>query len=198
MSHKFDNITISGGIAVGTSTLLNNLRPYLKPYHWKFFSGGEFMRDYALKNKLLSPSQKGHPKATVFADDLDRKLDFGMQKRLKSEKHVALESWLSGFMCREIPKTLTILLYCSNDAVRVDRVVNRDRMTIDEAKHYIKERESENFTKWRRLYGDYNFFDPTYYKLVIDTYSSGQLETLGKVLDKLGYNHDQIKIAKTS
>ena len=34
---------------------------------------------------------------------------------------------------------------------------------------------------------DYDFWHPKYYDLVIDTYSSGQMETVGKVLDKLAY-----------
>ena len=35
----------------------------------------------------------------------------------------------------------------------------------------------------------YDFFDPKYYHLVIDTYSSGPNETVGIVLDKLGFTN---------
>ncbi|OGK24642.1 hypothetical protein A3A46_01245 [Candidatus Roizmanbacteria bacterium RIFCSPLOWO2_01_FULL_37_13] len=189
MKLKYDNITISGGVAVGTSTLLYNLKHYLKPYGWKFFSGGEFMRDYAIKKGFIPKNLKTHHTAAVYSDDFDKKIDYGMKERLQKEKLLVLESWLSGFMARGLKNTLRILLVCSNEAIRVDRVVNRDNVTIDEAKKFIKDREEVNFKKWHRLYGKHNFFDPKHYNLVIDTYSSGPLETTGKVLDKLGYKN---------
>jgi len=195
MKLSYDNITISGGISVGTTTLANNLKPYLKPYGWTFFSGGEFMRDYAVKNGLFDPKKPGHHMATAYSDDFDRKIDYGMRGRLQKEKHLVLESWLSGFFAREVPGTLRILLVCSNEAIRIDRVVNRDNVSVDDAKLFIKTREGENFKKWKRLYGDYDFFDPKHYNLVVDTYSSGQLETLGIVLDKLGFDTKKIKIS---
>lgn len=187
MNLKYDNITISGGVAVGTSTLAQNLKPYLKPPDWKYFSGGEFMRDYAIKKGLIPKNAKVHHKADVYSDEFDKKVDFGMRERLQKEKRIILESWLSGFMAKDISNCLRVLLICSNEAIRVDRVVNRDNISIDEAKKFIKEREEVNFRKWERLYGKYNFFNPKFYNLVIDTYSSGPLETVGKVLDKLGY-----------
>ena len=51
----------------------------------------------------------------------------------------------------------------------------------------MKQREEENNQKWQKLYGNYDFWDSKYYDIVIDTYSSGQMETVGKVLDKIGY-----------
>ena len=189
MNPKFENITISGGVAVGTSTLFNNIKPYLKPYGWEFFSGGEFMRDYAIKNGLFPKNSKVHHKATVYSDDFDRQIDSDMRNRLAKEKHVVFESWLSGFIARDFKNVLRILLICSDEALRIDRVVNRDAITVEEAKLFIKEREEDNFKKWKRLYGNYNFFNPKYYQLVIDTYTAGPMETLGKVLDKLGFKH---------
>ncbi len=83
-----------------------------------------------------------------------------------------------------------MLATCSDEAVRIDRVLNRDKISVEQAKIFIKTREEENFVKWKKLYGDYDFLDPKLYDLVIDTYSSGPMETLGKVLDTLGYvNH---------
>lgn len=194
MKIKYNNITISGGVSVGKNTLLNNLKPYLKD--WKFFSGGLFMREYAIKHGLISKEDAKHHLATVYGDDFDRQVDAEMPKRLKEEKHLIIESWLAGFLARDLKKTLRILLICSNDALRVDRIVNRDKTTVEEAKHNIHNREEENFKKWQRLYGNHNFFDPKYYQLVIDTYSSGPLETVGKVLDKLGYDNNKIFISK--
>ena len=58
--------------------------------------------------------------------------------------------------------------------------------TIDEAKKWIKQRELENERKWKDLYGDHDFWNPQHYDLIIDTYATGQMETVGRVLDKLG------------
>ena len=80
-----------------------------------------------------------------------------------------------------------MLLICSHEDIRVDRVVNRENITIEEAKNWMFQRENENVTKWKKLYGDYDFWSSKYYQLVIDTYSSGPMETLGIVLDKLGF-----------
>jgi cytidylate kinase len=92
-------------------------------------------------------------------------------------------------MARNFNDTLRVLLICSNPALKVDRVVNRDKVTIEEAKRMIKEREEDNLKTWKKIYGDFDFFGPKYYHLVIDTYSSGPLETVGKVLDRLGFKN---------
>lgn len=189
MTLKYDNITISGGSGVGTSTLAKNLKPYLETQGWTFFSGGEFMRQYAIEHGLFSKDNKGHHNAEVYSDDFDKEIDFGMQKTLKEKKHQVMEAWLAGFFAKDIPTTLRVLLTCSNEAIRIDRIVNRDKVTIDEAKKLIKEREETNIKKWKRLYGDYDFFDPQYYHLIVDTYSSGPMETTGMVLDALGFAH---------
>ncbi|MBI1869550.1 cytidylate kinase family protein, partial [Candidatus Gottesmanbacteria bacterium] len=103
---------------------------------------------------------------------------------------VIYEAWLAGFVAQDIAGILKLLLICSNDAVRIDRVMNRDEVTADEAKRFIRTREDENIVKWHKIYGKHDFWNPKYYDLVIDTYSKGAMETLGVVLDKLGYrNH---------
>ncbi len=185
MKLKYDNITISGGIATGTTTLLNNLKFYLQPLGWKFRSTGQIVREMTKENIF--------PVATLVSDEVDRKIEEKVRKLLTTEKNWVIEGWLAGFVARDLKNTLKVLLICSDDGLRVDRVVNRDNVTVEEAKKLIKEREEENFKKWKRIYGDYNFFDPKYYDLVIDTYSSGPLETVGKVLDRLGYSNGLAK-----
>ncbi len=179
MKFKYNNISISGGIGVGTTTLLKNLKPYLEPLGWTLKSTGQFVREYTKENVV--------PLATLVSEDFDRKIEAEVEKTFKTKKHYVIEGWLSGFIARELKNTLRVLLVCSENAIRVDRVVNRDKVSIEEAKRNIKLREEENFKKWRKVYGNYNFFNPKYYHLVIDTYSSGPLETAGKVLDRLGY-----------
>ncbi|MGB9883381.1 MAG: AAA family ATPase [Microgenomates group bacterium] len=178
---NWTNITISGGVATGKNTLLENLKPYLQPLGWKFASGGKILRDYLKEYK--------HPLASLGDEKIHHIIDNRTIELLK-EGHYVIESWLAGFMARNFQNTLRVFLTCSNPALKVDRVVNRDKVSIEEAKKMIAEREADNFNTWKKIYGDYDFWDPKYYHLVIDTYSSGPLETVGKVLDRLGFkNH---------
>jgi cytidylate kinase len=177
---KFENITISGGVAVGKNTLHANLKPYLEPLGWNFTSGGQLLRNFT--------KEYIQPLASLAPDDFHHKLD-DRTKSLLEEGHCVIEAWLAGFMAKDRKDTLRILLTCSNDALRVDRVANRDNISIEKAKDYIKEREEGNIKEWKRIYGDHHFFDPRHYHLVIDTYSSGPHETVGIVLDRLGYKN---------
>jgi cytidylate kinase len=196
---SFRNITISGLPGNGSTTLLKLLRESLEKDGWKGFSGGEFMRMYAMEKGLFDPkTNKFHHDATVYGEDFDREVDFGMRTRLEKESHWILESWLSGFMAQKVPNVLKVLLICSDDAVRIDRIVNRDDVSIDEAKSHITERKEKNVAKWARMYkkewndwvvgsgkakpGDpIDFWRPSLYDIVIDTYSSSREETLETV-----------------
>lgn len=176
---KYYNVAISGGIGVGTSTLLKNLRFYLEPLGWRLRSTGQLVREYTKENVL--------PLATLVSEDFDKNIEKEVESIFKTSKKNVIEGWLAGFVARDIKNTLKVLLVCSDFSLRVDRVANRDRLSIEKAKEYIKKREEENIKKWRRIYGDFDFFSTKYFDLVIDTYSSGQMETVGRVLDKLGY-----------
>lgn len=176
---KFENITISGGVAVGKNTLKDNLHDYLHPLGWKFTSGGQLLRDFT--------KEYVQPVASLADDDFHRQLDQRTLDLLTKEGHYVIEAWLAGFVARELNNTLRILLVCKDDALRIDRMANRDKVTIEEAKKYIKEREENNFLEWKRLYGEYDFFNANYYHLIIDTYQNGPQETVQEVLDMLGY-----------
>lgn len=186
---NYKNITISGGVGTGTTTLSKLLKEKLEPKGWKFFNGGEFMRQYAIDKGLFDPNNSLHHLADVYSDNFDKQVDYGMKERLQKEDRLVLEAWLSGFMAQGVPGVLKVLLTCSDDAIRVDRIVNRDASSIEEAKTHIFEREEKNFVKWKRLYGDHNFWDPKKYDLVIDTFSNSREETLKKVLEKLGFSN---------
>lgn len=177
MEHKFDNIAISGGIGVGTTTLMANLKPYLAPQGFQFRSTGDFFRQHTKENIM--------PVSTLVSDEFDQNIEKEVYEILKNEKLWVIEGWLSGFVSRDLKNTLKVLLICSSQSIRIDRIVNRDKISIKDAKKFIKEREKKNFEKWKRIYGNFNFFDKKYYDLVIDTFSTGPKETVDKVIDKL-------------
>jgi cytidylate kinase len=200
--YAYKNITISGLPGNGSTTLLNSLREHLKFDGWKGFSGGEFMRSYAAEKGLFDEHQSLHHDATVYDETFDRQVDLGIREKLQTEDYWIIESWLAGFMAQGVPDTLKILVTCSDDAVRVDRIVNRDQISPQEAKHHIHERKLKNQTKWQRMYAaewqqfvvaagkatasdPIDFWRPDLYDKVIDTYSTNQADALQAVLNAI-------------
>lgn len=204
----YKNITISGLPGCGSTTLLKALKEELQFSGWSGFSGGEFMRAYAMEKGLIDPSTGNlHHDATAYSDDFDREVDYGMRERLQTGEGWILESWLSGFLAQGTPQTLKVLLVCSDPAVRIDRIVNRDEVTVEEAKEHIQKRTDKNVSKWRRMYAkewqdwvvaagkakpedEIDFWQPNLYDMVIDTYSTPKKETLEAVLTALYESQD--------
>lgn len=175
---KYRAITISGKYATGTTTLAMNLK---KTLGWRHINVGEIQRQWDREHGRDENKQG----ALERPDEHEREMEAVTKKMLETENNLIYEAWLAGFVAQGIPHVLKVLLICSNEAIRIDRIVNRDGVTVEEAKKYIKQREEENEIKWKKLYGDHDFWDTKLYELVIDTYSSGPMQTLGRVLDKL-------------
>ena len=202
---KYKNITISGLTDSESTTLLGLLKRELEPASWRGFSGGQFMREYAAEKGLFDGSQGLHHHANVYEDDFDRKVDLGMREKLQTQDKWILESWLSGFMAQGVKRVLKVLMICSNDAIRIDRVVNRDTVSVKKAKHHILDRYQSNLEKWARMYkkewqewvvksgkvdaqAEIDFWRPDLYDIVIDTYSHNKEESLQFVLDAIKKN----------
>jgi cytidylate kinase len=201
-NYSFRNVTISGLPGCGSTTLLNFLRESLKFDGWSGFSGGEFMRAYAQEKGLFKKDATVHHDSRHYEDDFDLQVDMGMRSKLENESKWILESWLSGFLGQGVPKVLKVLMMCSDDAVRIDRIVNRDKVPADVAKQNMKDRYDANLAKWARMYKDQwnqwvveagkvkaddpiDFWRPDLYDLVIDTYSVNQQQALAKVIDAI-------------
>ena len=182
------HIAISGSVCSGKGTLARNLKPYLEPLGWKFFSGSAFAHSFAPQFYDAQIVQnRHHHTAQDYSDETDRQIDQKMRDIFMHETHQVIESWISGYNARGISGVLKVLLTCSHPDVVVERIMNRDNCTVEKAKEHLNAREQANLSKWTRLYGDQGFFDPKNFDLIIDTYSSGPMETLGKVLDAIHY-----------
>lgn len=199
----YRNITISGLPGCGSTTLLSLLKEALHEQEWIGFSGGEFMRAYAIEKGLYNPAKSAHHSAAVYSDDFDRQVDYGMREKVQTQRKWIIESWLSGFMAQQVEGTLKVLLICSDDAVRIDRIINRDNIDVAEAKQSIQDRYQGNLAKWQRMYSkewqewvvtagtldaaaEIDFWRPELYDLVIDTFSHNKEATLNAVLEQLG------------
>ena len=198
----YKNITISGLPGAGSTTLGKHLAQHLG---FKYHSGGDFMRQYAIKKGYFDPKETVHHLATAYPDDFDRKVDYEMRDNIFHTEGCVYESWLSGFLAQGAKDTLKILVFCSDDAVRVDRIANRDDISIAEAKEHIFTREQKNLEKWIQMYSQewkdwvvepktLSGTEPIYfwrrelYDLAIDTFRLGKEETLDKALQAIAQN----------
>lgn len=186
---KYSSVAISGSPGAGRSTLLKNLTSYIEPLHWETFSGGDWARQFAVKNGKHDPHDPTHHYATDYGEDIDHQIDLSLREKLSNpDAHVAVESWIAGWNMRGLKHVLKVLLMC-DDSLRIDRVVNRDNMSVEKAKTHLQDRENANLEKWSKMYHvpPTDFWDPKHYDLVINTYSHGPQETLNLVLHALGY-----------
>src|SRR3990167_2144420 len=104
---KYKNITISGKIAVGTSTLSKHLKQIL---NWEYINTGELQRQYDRKHHVPE-NQRG---AVTRPDNHEREMEAMAQKILSQKEHIIYEAWLSGFVSREIKGVLKVLVVCSD------------------------------------------------------------------------------------
>lgn len=199
---RFQDVTISGLPGCGSTTLLKLLREELQFAGWTGFSGGEFMRAYAIEKGFYDATDGKHHAADAYPDDFDMQVDMDIRHKLQNQQHWIIESWLSGFMAQGVSGVLKVLMVCSDYSIRVDRIVNRDSITVEQAKEHLHERYETNLNKWRRMYhqewqkwvvevgtlpadAEIDFWRPELYDIVIDTYRTNQHQSLELVLHAL-------------
>lgn len=194
----YSNVAISGLAGTGSTTLLKQLRTALEPYGWTGYSGGEYMRLH------FAPQIEGlkHHSAEAYSRDVDRAMDMRMREELSSQQQMIVESWLAGFLAQGLPHVLKVLVICSDDLARADRLALRDGMSPGEAFMHAFHRLQTNFTRWSEMYAEewrewvvaanilpesakISFYNPRLYDLTIDTAASNQEEALNMVLEKL-------------
>jgi predicted cytidylate kinase len=181
------NITISGRIGTGKTTLANHLAEKL---NWQVLDGGKVFREIA-KEMGISIIEK-----TKIPDSLDIEFENRVAKMLRTEKHHIIQSHLSGFVAQGIENVFKILVVCQDEdgedkeSIRIDRLINRDLISVADAKNEIHKREEEHLIKFKKLYvkndPDWVYWDPKYYDLIINTYSLNREEALNFVLEKIG------------
>lgn len=178
-------ITVSGRIASGSTTLAKKLAYQLK---WHHLEGGEIFWE-AVRAKLgLAGKDTG-----LRPDEEDTVFDESLKHILKTREHTIVETKLAGFNAQGLSDVCKVLVVCVDESgqdqtnIRIDRLVNREHVSIEEAKEEVLVREKSDIEKWRRLYAhndpEWTYWDEKYYDLVINTYSHDPDEALAIVLN---------------
>lgn len=181
------NITISGRIGSGATTLAIKLSEVLG---WEVLEGGQIMR------RINKEVGAGIVETNKRPDHFDLEYEEMVKKILREEKNRIIQSHLAGFDAKEIKGVYKILVVCEDEEgndkkdIRIDRLINRDKISVEEAKNEVVEREKRNLEKWRRLYADNDeawvYWEKNYYDLIINTYSHNKEEALKIALEALG------------
>ena len=107
---NYTNIVISGKYATGTTTLSKNLT---KALGWKHINVGDIQRKYDREHNINENMQG----ALSRPDDHEKEIEEMTKKILSSEKNLIYEAWLAGFISKDIPNVLKVLLFCSNEGL---------------------------------------------------------------------------------
>lgn len=183
------NITISGRIASGTTTLSKGLAEELG---WDLIEGGELFRKFHEEHlKDLTELE-----VSKRPDEIDVEYEETIKQSLRNNSHQIVQSHLAGFDAQGIDGVFKIVVECVDEDtgedmqdIRIDRLVNRKKLSILEAKKEVREREASNLEKWRRLYANNDqkwvYWDRKYYDFVVNTFSHDPKEALTLVLNEL-------------
>jgi cytidylate kinase len=185
-------VTVSGRIGAGSTSLGKHLAA---TFGWKRMEGGDIFWE-AIRKKM-NVAQKD---TKLRPDEEDVLFEEKQKQILKEEHHLVLESKLAGFCAQGIDNVFKIAVICEDENgdkadIRIDRLVNRENIPVEDAKAEVLEREQNDLAKWRRLYANNDdqwvYWDKKYYDLVVNTYPHNAEESLQLVLDALKYHEKQ-------
>lgn len=180
-------ITVSGRIGAGSTTLALGIAHHIG---WKHMEGGEIFWE-AIRSKMDVDSKDTH----LRPDEEDALFDAQLKKILTENRDIVMETKLAGFNAQGISGVFKILVICEDHQghdqtqIRIDRLVNREGKSVDDAKKEVLEREKNDLEKWRHMYAndekDWVYFDPKYYDFVVNTFEHSKEESLKIALDAL-------------
>lgn len=183
---KIKNITVSGRIGSGATTLAKKLSEYLE---WEMLDGGKIMR------KVQSDIGAGVEETSKRPDHFDLEYEEKIKNILSLDSHHIIQSHLAGYDAQGIDGVFKILVITEDENgedkmdIRIDRLVNRDGTSIEQAKYEIKERDKQNLEKFRRLYANNDpnwvYWDKKYYDLVVNTYKLNQEDAFKAAISEI-------------
>lgn len=154
--------------------MLTDLQRELK---WPIFRTGQLFRDYAKKKQFNLDLVKEQN------DELTKKIDYQVRDMINSSGNLIVDGWMSGIMADGLPNVLKILLICE-DEIRYQRFAYREKISLEEAKKRVEERQNNWFQKIEKIYkiDPKKLIDKNNYDLIIDTSNITPQEVLKKIL----------------
>jgi cytidylate kinase len=188
VTNKTTVICISGMAGTGKSTLSQKIA---KRYNLKYYSGGNALKDLA-KAEGYTVSDEGWWESPVGLKFLEKRLKDPKFDRAVDEKfleyakqgNVLLDSWTMPWLLKDGFK---IWLSASLEK-RAQRVAQRDKISLDEAFKFLKEKEAQTKAIYKNIYGfeldkDFEPFD-----FILDTNNltaDEVFQVLCKVIDNI-------------
>jgi cytidylate kinase len=149
-------ITVSGISGAGKT---DGARAIAKAFKLRYISAGKILRDIAKKRKM-SLEQISAIRGSEIDHEMDRRsLEFAMKGKVVLDGR--LTGWVAGNWA-----DVRIFYTCPLN-VRAERVVNRDNITVEEAKINLQKRDDQDHEKYQKVYG-IDSFDRSIYNIVID------------------------------
>jgi predicted cytidylate kinase len=171
----YTKITISGKICTGKSSVFRELQ---KKLGWPTFSSGSYFREYAQKHSLLLNN------AEEQTDKLTHEVDDKVKEMLHKPGNLLLDAWLGGILAEGTTDVLKVLLI-ADDTVRFKRFAEREKVSVEEAKKEVYQRDSSWFDRVKKIHNRSDFFEKKNYNLVIDTSDKNIDGIVSIILNKL-------------
>jgi cytidylate kinase len=185
-------VCISGMAGTGKSTLAKKLA---HKYHLKYYSGGDALKALAAEEGYNSSCNGWweSPEGLRFLEKREKNLKFDKavdDKLLESAQkgNVLLDSWTMPWLL----KTGFKIWLIASIEKRAERIAERDKITIKEARRVLKEKEAGTKAIYKKLYGFSLGEDFTPFQLVLDTdrLSAEQVfQVLSTVMDNVILNN---------
>jgi len=186
-------ICISGLPGCGKSTVAKKLA---QKYRLKYISGGDALKELAVEAGFKPSGEdwweteegRRFLNKRLEDPDFDKRVD---EKLIEAAKQgdVILDSWTMPWLFDEGFK---IWLDASLE-VRASRAAKRDKISLDEAKELIMEREEKTREIYRRLYGFKLGEDFSPFHIILDTDkldADEVFQTLCMIIDRMVLEHD--------
>jgi len=164
-------ISISGLIGSGKTSLAKNI---CKRFNLRYVSAGEIMRDMAKKEGMslieFSAYAEKHP-------EIDKKIDERQRELAKGD--CVVDGRLSAYFTNP---DISIWLTAPLD-IREKRIAKRDKISLEDAKKTIMEREESERRRYKKFY-NIDLYNIEKYDLVINT-GKFNIEALTEILSSV-------------